>query len=52
MGWPTTSVMRAAVEGPFSCIYKSARKQVVKSALIINIASGRVADKNGWSSVS
>ena len=40
MDWPMTNVMRAAGEEVrFSCIYKSARKQIVKSALRINLAS-------------
>jgi hypothetical protein len=30
----------------FSCIYKSARKQIVKSALIINLASWMRASKS------
>jgi hypothetical protein len=39
MDWPTTNVMRAAGEEVlFSCIYKSARKQIVKSALRIKLA--------------
>jgi hypothetical protein len=47
MEWPTTNVMRAAGEEVrFSCIYKSARKQIVKSALRINVASGLRAHKH------
>jgi hypothetical protein len=45
--WPTTNGMRAAGEEVrFSCIYKSARKQIVKSALRINVASGLRANKH------
>jgi hypothetical protein len=47
MDWPTTNVMRAAgKEVRFSCIYKSARKQIVKSALRINLPSGLRANKH------
>jgi hypothetical protein len=46
MDWPTTNAMRAAgEESHFSCIYKSARKQIVKSALEISLASGSGANK-------
>jgi hypothetical protein len=47
MDWPMTNVMRAAGEEvSFSCIYKSARKQIVKSALGTNLASGFRAYKH------
>jgi hypothetical protein len=47
MDWPTTNVMRAAGEEVrFSCIYKSARKQIVKSALAIKLASRSGAHKH------
>jgi hypothetical protein len=49
MDRPTTDVMRAAGEEVrFSCIYKSARKQIVKSALAIKIAGGLQAHKHQW----
>jgi len=47
IGWPTTTVMReysGAVR--FSCICKSARKLIVKSALTIDVAGRMRARKN------
>ena len=40
ISWPMTTFVRECSEVfRFSCIYKSARKQVVKSALTMNLAS-------------